>query len=34
MPIAPTLLELLGFSPIPTVDGRALTRILKSDQDD
>lgn len=32
--VAPTLLELLGFSPMPTVDGRALTRILKRDQDD
>jgi arylsulfatase A-like enzyme len=27
--VAPTLLEILGFSPVPTVDGRALTGILR-----
>ncbi len=32
--VAPTLLELLDFSPMPTVDGRALSGILRRHHDD
>ena len=32
--VAPTLLDILGFSPAPTVDGHVLTRILRRYHDD
>ncbi len=26
--VAPTILDILGFSPVPTIDGRSLVEIL------